>query len=93
MNRSKVDSSIVDVCRNVDLPCGLSKVFCLCFVSDLACCLMVGREAAVAGTYVENVLSEFCRRFDESCPSAERAFHLVAARDLNKSVAALSVSY
>ena len=54
---------------------------------------MVGREAAVAGTYVENVLSEFCRRFDESCPSAERAFHLVAARDLNKSVAALSVSY
>ena len=93
MSRSKEDSSIVDVCRNVDLPCGLSKVFCLCFVSDLACCLMVGREVAVAGTYVENVLSVFCQWFDESCPSAERAFHLVAARGLNKSVAALSVSY
>ena len=28
MNRSKVDSSIVEVCRNVDLTCGLSEVFC-----------------------------------------------------------------
>ena len=28
MNRNKVDSSIFEVCRHVDLPCGLSKVFC-----------------------------------------------------------------
>ena len=54
---------------------------------------MVGREVAVAGTYVEHVLSVFCQWFDESCPSAERAFHLVATRGLNKSVATLPVSY
>ena len=88
-----MDGSFDDVCHNVDLPCGLSNVFCLCFVSDLACCLMVGREAAVAGTYVEHVLSVCCQWFDESCPSAERAFHLVATRGLNKSVATLPVSY
>ena len=88
-----MESFFVDACRNVDLPGDLSKVFCLCFVSDLACCLMVGREVAVAGMYVENVLSVFCQWFDESCPSAERAFHLVATRGLNKSVATLPVSY
>ena len=56
-----MDSSIVDVCRNVDLPGDLSKVFCRCFVSDLACYLMVGRDVDVAGTYVESVLSVFCQ--------------------------------
>ena len=84
-----MDSSIGDVCRKVDSPCGLSKVFCRCFVSDLACCRMVGREVAVAGTYVENVLSIFCQWFDESCPSAERACHSVATRGLGNSVATL----
>ena len=63
------------------------------FVSDLACCLMVGREVAVAGTCVGNVLSAFCGWFGESCPSDQRAFHLVATRGLNKSVATLPVGY
>ena len=68
-----------------------------CFVYVLSAIwhavLMVGREADVAGTYVESVLSVFGHWFGESCPSAERAFHLVATRGLNKSVATLPVSY
>ncbi len=56
-----MDNFFVDACRNVDLPGDLSKVFCQCFVCDLACYLMVGRDVDVAGTYVESVLPVFCQ--------------------------------
>ena len=58
MNRCQVVNFFVDGCRNVDLLGDLSKVFCLCLVSDLACCLMASREVDVASTYVDNVFSE-----------------------------------
>ncbi len=56
-----MESFFVNACRNVDLPGDLSKVFCLCFVSDLACYLMVARDVDVAGTYEESVFSVFCQ--------------------------------